>query len=241
VPELRLSRGTCPYEIHRRPRRTVGVVVRPDGRVEVHAPKRSTSSEIRAVVEEFRPWIEKKRREALDRVRRLRARRFEDGNDVPYLGANLRLRIEETDGAPDHAVVRDGSTLRVAIPRDLKPESRRAVVRFAVHRWLLGEARDVFHRRHVAMSKAVGHSAKRVLIKSMRSRWGSCGPDRLMNLNWRLVLAPERIIDYVLAHELTHIVEPNHSPAFWRRVGRACRHFDESRDWLRVHGDDLEL
>jgi predicted metal-dependent hydrolase len=241
VPELRLSHGTVPYEIHRRPRRTVGVVVRPDGRVEVHAPKRSTTGEIRDVVEEFRPWIEKKRREALERLKRRRARRFDDGDDVPYLGGTLRLRIAETNGAPADAVVKEGGSLDVAVPSDLTPTSRRAVVRFAVQRWLLDEAREIFHRRHVAMSRTVGQSARRVVIKNMKSRWGSCGPDRLMNLNWRLILAPETIIDYVLVHELTHITEPNHSPAFWRRVGRVCDHFEQSRDWLRVHGDDLEL
>lgn len=240
MPELRLSHGTVPYQVHRRARRTVGVVVRPDGSVEVHAPHRSSVTEIRDVVEEFRPWIEKKRREALSRVRARRERRFDEDDPVPYLGENLRLRITETDGTGD-AVVRDAGLLRVSVPRELTPASRRAVVRFAVQRWLLDEARDVFHRRHVAMAKLVGQTARRVVIKNMRSRWGSCGPDRLMNLNWRLVLAPERIIDYVLVHELTHIFEPNHSPAFWRRVAKACEHTDASREWLRVHGDDLEL
>jgi predicted metal-dependent hydrolase len=91
------------------------------------------------------------------------------------------------------------------------------------------------------MSRKVGVSALRVVIKDMRTRWGSCGPDRRMNLNWRLVLAPEPIIDYVLAHELTHIEVPNHSRAFWRKVARACEHASASRKWLRVHGDDLEL
>jgi predicted metal-dependent hydrolase len=241
VPELRLSHGTLPYEVHRRPRRTVGVVVRPDGRVEVHAPRRSTSREIRDVVLEFRPWIEKKRKEALQRVRRLRARRFDHGEEVPYLGRTLRLDIVEKDGAQTEPVVRDGRTLRVTVPPELTPTSRRAVARYAVQRWLLDEAREVFHRRHVSMARRVGHSARRVIIKDMRSRWGSCGPDRLMNLNWRLVLAPESVVDYVLVHELTHITVPNHSAAFWRRVGEACEHWAESRDWLRVHGDDLEL
>ena len=158
MPELRLSHGSCPYVVHRRPRRTVGVVVRPDGSVEVHAPKRSSATEIRSVVEEFRPWIEKKRRAALERLRNRRARRFDDGDPVPYLGGTLHLRINETDAAPADAVVKDGGLLHVSVPP-----------------------------------------------------------------------------------ELTHIFEPNHSPAFWRRVGRACGHFEESRDWLRVHGDDLEL
>jgi len=241
VPELRLSHGSVPYAVHRRRRRTLGVVVRPDGSVEVHAPTRSTTSEIKNVVEEFRPWIEKKRREALERLRRIRARRFDDGDEVPFLGESLRLRITETDAPRFEPVVREGRVLDVATPSDLTPTSRRAVVRFAVQRWLLDEAREIFHRRHVAMARVVGQSALRVVIKDMRSRWGSCGPDRLMNLNWRLVLAPERVIDYVLVHELTHIVEPNHSPSFWRKVGRACRDFEESRAWLRVHGDELEL
>ncbi len=241
VPELRLSHGTCPYAVHRRPRRTVGVVVRPDGSVEVHAPKRTPDREIRGVVEEFRPWIEKKRREALLRLRRRRARQFDEGDEIPYLGGTLRLRIAETDGAPPEAVVKEGGSLHVSVPRDLTPTSRRAVARFAVQRWMLDEAREIFHRRHVAMAKETGHSARRVIIKSMRSRWGSCGTDRLMNLNWRLVLAPEKVIDYVLVHELTHIVEPNHSPAFWKKVAKSCAHFAESRAWLRTHGDDLEL
>ena len=241
MPELRLSHGSCPYAVHRRPRRTLGVVVRPDGSVEVHAPKRSSETEIRNVVEEFRPWIEKKRREALHRLKKRRDRRFDDGDSVPYLGATLRLKIVESDAAPADAVVKDGGSLQVSIPPDLTPVSRRAVVRFAVQRWLLSEAREIFHRRHVAMARVVGQSARRVIIKNMKSRWGSCGPDRLMNLNWRLVLAPEKVLDYVLVHELSHIFEPNHSPAFWRRVGRACEHFEESRAWLRVHGDDLEL
>jgi predicted metal-dependent hydrolase len=80
-----------------------------------------------------------------------------------------------------------------------------------------------------------------VIIKDMRTRWGSCGPNRLMNLNWRLVLAPERVLDYVLAHELMHIEEPNHSRAFWRRVAGVCPHWGDSRRWLRRHGEDLEL
>ena len=241
MPQLRLTRGTVDYELHRRRRSTVGVVVRPDGRVEVHAPMRTSMREVRGVVEEFRPWIEKKRGEALQRARRRRARRFDHGDPIPYLGETLRLHVVEVDGPPVEPVSREGQVLSVTIPAGLPPTSRRAVTRYAVTRWLLDEARDVFHRRHVRVARAVGRSARRVVIKDMHSRWGSCGPDRHMSLNWRLVLASVPVIDYVLVHELSHIFEPNHSPAFWRRVARACENWEESRDWLRDHGDDLEI
>ena len=241
MPELRLSQGSVPYEVHRRRRRTVGVVVRPDGRVEVHAPMRSTASEIRDVVVEFRPWIEKKRVEVLERQRKLRARRFDEGDEVPYLGGTLRLHVVETQTPAEASLGDDARTLTVPVAGELTVASRREQVRFGVKRWLLGQARDVFHRRHVAMSKLVGDAARRVVIKDMRTRWGSCGPERLMNLNWRLILAPEAVIDYVLVHELTHITVPNHSRAFWRKVSAACHHAKASRKWLRAHGDDLEL
>ncbi len=241
VPELRLSRGTLPYEVHRRRRATVGVVVRPDGRVEVHAPRRASTREIRGVVEEFRPWIEKKRREALERVRRRNARRFDDGDEIPFLGGLVRLQVFERDQAEPDPVVLEGRTLEVTVPPGLTAPSRRAVARYAVQCWLLERAREVFHRRHVCIARRAGRSAVRVTIKDLRSRWGSCGPDGHMSLNWRLVLAPEQIIDYVIAHELAHITVPNHSPAFWRRVADACEHWAESRAWLRLHGDDLEI
>jgi predicted metal-dependent hydrolase len=241
LPELRLTHETLTYEIDRRRRRTVGVVVRPDGRVEVHAPLRTPVGEVRRIVEQFRPWIEKKREEAKGRSRRKRLRRFDDGDSVPFLGGQLKLAVAETDRAALDGAVREGETLRVSVPAGLDVAARRAVVRYAVLRWMLEQARTIFHERHRAASKLVGDSARRVVIKDMASRWGSCGPDRRMSLNWRLVLAPEKIVDYVLVHELCHIDVPNHSRTFWNRVSRHCGHWRDSRKWLRRHGDELDL
>lgn len=241
VPELRLTHETLTYTIDRRRRRTVGVVVRRDGRVEVHAPVATPVGEVRRIVDEFRPWIERKREELKERIRRKRLRRFDDGDLVPYLGGSLRLAIEESERPAMEAVVREDDVLRVHVPSGLAPTSRSAVVRYAVVRWLLDQARDVLHEHHVSASKRVGKSAKRVVVKDMASRWGSCGPDRRMSLNWRLVLAPPSVIDYVLVHELCHIQHPNHSRAFWRTVGEHCATWREGRAWLRKHGDELDL
>jgi hypothetical protein len=241
VPELRLTHETLTYEIQRRRRKTVGVVVRRDGRVEVVAPPRTAVTEVRRIVEEFRPWIEKKRAEAKERQRRRRLRQFDDGETIPFLGETLRLRVVPTDRPPVDGVVRDGDVLTIRVPTGLSTPSRRAVVRYAILGWLLERAREVFHERHVLAAKRVGRTAKRVVIKDMASRWGSCGPQRKMSLNWRVVLAPLPVVDYVVVHELCHIHEANHSSAFWRRVAAACEDWRESRAWLRRHGDELEL
>ena len=114
-------------------------------------------------------------------------------------------------------------------------------MRYAVIRWMLDEAREIFHRHHVDAAKRVGDSARRVIVKDMASRWGSCGPDRRMSLNWRLVFASPDVIDYVLVHELCHIEHPNHSRKFWAKVGKHCARWREGRTWLRRHGDDMDL
>ena len=118
---------------------------------------------------------------------------------------------------------------------------RRAEVRRTVLRWLLGQAQEVFHSRHVRLARRMGLAAHRMTIKEMRSRWGSCGADGRMSVSWRLILAPMVVIDYVLAHELAHIVHQDHSQVFWKRVAAGCEHWRESRDWLRRNGDELDL
>lgn len=241
MPELRLTQETLTYTIDRRRRRTVGVVVRRDGRVEVHAPMTTPMTEVRRIVDDFRPWIERKRGEVKDRIRRKRLRNFADGETIPYLGGELTLSIVEMERPAMEPVAREGDVLVVRVPTELSAASRNAVVRYAVIRWLLEEAREIFHTHHVAASKRIGKSASRVLVKDMASRWGSCGPDRKMSLNWRLVLAPPDVIEYVLVHELCHIEHPNHSRAFWREVAKHCAGWRDGRKWLRSHGDDLDL
>ena len=241
MPELRLSQETLTYSIERRRRRTVGVVVRRDGRVEVHAPVATPFVEVRRIVDEFRPWIERKREEVKSRLKKKRQRSFDDGDTVPYQGGTLTLSVAECERPAMEPVTRDGESLTVRVQAGLTPVSRSAVVRYAVLQWLLGEAREVLHEHHVSASKKVGRSARRVVVKDMASRWGSCGPDRRMSLNWRLVLAPPSVIEYVLVHELCHIEHPNHSRAFWKLVGQHCETWRVSRKWLRRHGDEIDI
>ena len=84
-----------------------------------------------------------------------------------------------------------------------------------------------------------GLAVTRVTIRNQRTRWGSCGRDGHVCLNWRLVAMPDRVRDYVMIHELMHLRRLDHSPAFWRLVAAACPHYREARQWLRAHGPEL--
>jgi predicted metal-dependent hydrolase len=84
------------------------------------------------------------------------------------------------------------------------------------------------------MAASLGHQVSRVTIRDQRSRWGSCSPSGRISLNWRLIQVPPSVRDYVLLHELTHLVESNHSPRFWKKLEAVCPWHREARTWLRA-------
>jgi hypothetical protein len=101
------------------------------------------------------------------------------------------------------------------------------------------DAESVLPARLRQLADMHGLAVERVSIRNQRARWGSCGKDGHICLNWRLVLMPETVRDYILVHELMHLRRMDHSPAFWRLVGSACPAFEEARRWLRRHGPSL--
>ena len=231
---------TLDYVLLRRRRKTISVSVSDDGEVEVRAPLRAPQRAIEEVLSLHFDWLVEQKRASEERLARARARRFEDGEAVPYMGRTLRLRLEEPV-LGGRAARLDGDELVLTPPAGVSEADRRGALREAVGRFLVERAADVFHERHVAMAKLVGVSAVRLTIKDMRSRWGSCGPKRRMSLNWRLILAPLEVIDYVIAHELTHIRHPDHSRRFWADLSRSLPGWRPARDWLKRHGDDLRF
>ena len=101
------------------------------------------------------------------------------------------------------------------------------------------KARRELPERLLELAARHGLAVSRVSVRNQRSRWGSCGRDGHICLNWRLVLMPESVRDYVLVHELMHLRRMDHSPAYWRLVAEACPDYRSARDWLRRHGASL--
>lgn len=238
-PDAPATSEAFDYVLVRSRRKSIGIQVKDDGCVEVRAPLRESQRSIDEALDRHHAWILERSRACLERRTRLRRRRFDDGEAIPYLGRTLELRLLDTAG-PERPRV-DGERLLVRRPSGLDAAASAAAIRTAVGGFLVERSADVFHDRHVAMSRLVGESALRITIKDMRSRWGSCGPKRRMSLSWRLILAPLDVIDYVIAHELTHIRHPDHSRRFWDDLARSLPGWRRSRDWLRAHGDDLQL
>ena len=124
--------------------------------------------------------------------------------------------------------------------RFLIPASRAPHKKGAMREWYIARAKERILPRVVKQARELGVSFGQARIVDNRYRWGSCTVRDNINLNWRLIKAPIFVIDYVIAHELAHLLEPNHTPRFWNIVKTQVPSMDRARDWLKEHGQILE-
>ena len=212
------------YSIRRSDRaRRVRVVVDRDRGVEVVLPRRAPERAAKAAVVELRPWIERQRRRLAVAEAAVAAR----GDTLPYLGETLHLRRE-----PGRSRVhRRGNELLVPA----------GDARDAIERFYRRSARAEVAPRLDRACAAVGRPYTGLTIRSQRTRWASCSGDGAMSFNWRLLMAPPEVLDYVVWHEACHLVVRDHSPRFWALVARFCPDHREHSRWLRRHGGTLVL
>lgn len=210
-----------PYVLRRSRRRTIGLTIDHAG-LRVGAPARAAQKDIEALIQRHGEWILSKLSEWVGRDRRPTTRVI-DGATIPYLGAPATVRIE-TGG---NRFVWDGTTLTLHLaPGSSPPEALRQA--------LCDRAKFVFAERLARYAADMGLAVPRLGLSSARMRWGSCHRERGVRLNWRLIHMPQRLIDYVVVHELAHLRQMNHSPRFWHEVGLIIPDYRECRQELRT-------
>jgi predicted metal-dependent hydrolase len=220
------------YSVRRSDRaRRVRVRVDPrSGDVEVVLPRRAAVREAASAVAELGGWIARRRAEVARAQAVVAAAR--SAGTVPYLGTELTLRPE-----PGRARVhRRGNVLLVP-----DAEAGSEVMRAALERWYRRQARIEIAPRLDAAAAAVGREYTTLTIRDQRTRWGSCSSRGGMSFNWRLLLAPEAVLEYVVRHEAAHLAVMDHSPRFWAVMGRLMPGYELPRRWLRDHGSTLVL
>jgi predicted metal-dependent hydrolase len=212
------------YSLRRSPRaRRVRVSVDGDGAVQVTLPRRAPLRAADDAVRELAPWIERRRR-ALARAASEVAR---TPGTVPYLGGELTL-VPEPRRTRVH---RRGDTLLVPA----------AGAGPAIERWYRRAARAEIGARLDAAVARAGTSYNGLTIRGQRTRWASCSSTGAMSFNWRLLLAPEEVLDYVVEHEVCHLEVMDHSPRFWRLMESRVPDWREHSRWLRRYGSTLVL
>jgi len=234
--EVATEQQTIGFVLRRSRRRSIGFTVSEDG-LRVTAPTWVTLAQIDAAVREKAPWILAKLRDRHSRREQiaLAQTRWCVGGDFPYLGRRITLA---TDAQQRHArytgdanAPRDGDLLCLALPENADSDRLRS----AAQTWLQQRAKTWFDARLGHFIARTELHVRRWGLSSAVSRWGSCSSDGSIRLNWRLIHLSPDIIDYVIAHELAHLREMNHSPAFWREVAQILPGFESARQTLRRH------
>jgi predicted metal-dependent hydrolase len=218
------SQPDIAYTIRRSTRaRRVRVNVHAHTGVEVVLPAGASERAAAAAIVELRPWIERR----LSDVRGVLAQIAERGATVPYLGTTLQLQAQ-----PERQRVhRQGE--RLLVPGgDPRP---------ALERWYRRMARHEVAMRLDHATALAGTPYRDLVIRAQRTRWASCSATGRMSFNWRLLLAPESVLDYVVWHEVCHLQVLDHSPRFWALLERHYPSYREDRDWLRRYGTTLVL
>ena len=234
--DVRLDGHLVAYEMRQARRRSIGFVVGPEG-LSVSVPRWVGLKEVDSALHEKRGWILRKLREQRERAARLQSARIDwrDGTELPFLGDNVILVL---DARTTGALLDNGGDalpgvarrlLRIGLPHTATPEQ----IRDAVQSWLQRQARRVFEERCALFAARLGVRVRRIALSSAATRWGSANADGSIRLNWRLVHFALPIIDYVVAHELAHLREMNHSPAFWDVVRSVLPDYEHSRVALR--------
>jgi predicted metal-dependent hydrolase len=227
---LQLSTGwgsrRIPYSLQLEPRRDLVITVHPDLRVEVRAPDSKPLDHVLRRIHARRSWIAQQLLD-FERLTPLPPPRFVSGETILYLGREYRLRVER-DG---HGVSLHSGRLHVRVA----PGAGQRAVRHAVDGWFRSRARDVFIARAVRLQREIGllkEVKPAFRVRRMTRRWGSCTAGGTVTLNPALIQAPASCVDYVLVHEMVHLLEPTHSPLFYRALTRAMPDWRDRRERL---------
>lgn len=219
-------------EVVRTRRKKSATIKVEEGVVSVVVPKDLELDKIHQLVEAKHLWIIEKLAIHAESMP-AREKEYVSGEAFPYLGRNYRLKVQQGDYAP---VKLTQGRLVVTLPEGIQQEH---FTRNALLRWYKRNAEKKIREKVKRYEKIVGVETSVIRVKSFKSRWGSCTPYGDLEFNWLIVLAPNRIVDYVVVHELCHLIHHDHSPQFWKEVERVMPDFKDCKDWLKANSQKL--
>lgn len=231
VPEYRESNGFV-AEVIRTDRRKSADIRVDDGAVSVVVPTNLDLSKVDELLHQKRKWIKEKlilHREAQP----VSEKQFVSGEAFSYLGRNYRLKVEKGAFQPVRLI---GGRLVVTVPEG---KEQPHMIRNALVRWYKRQAENKLAEKVKRYSPMVGVEPTSVTVRSFKSRWGSCTAKGRVELNWRIMMAPNSCVDYVVVHELCHLKQHDHSAEFWKEVRRVMPEYDHSKEWLKQNEPSL--
>jgi predicted metal-dependent hydrolase len=224
-----MSKQVVIKKVHWTTRKTFALKIDENGDLIVRAPRGSTIDDIAHVVNRKIKWIEKTQKYVLESRELSKPKNFVEGEEFLYLGKKLTLHL-----IPIGSVLVDENSL-------CAPLGNKELVQHAILSWYRRQARTIFLILANTYATKMDVTYSVIRIKNSRTRWGSCGKNGSINLNWRLVMAPIEVIEYLVIHELTHTIYRNHSKRFYNFVEKFCPNYKAMERWLQANSHIMKM
>ena len=219
------------YNLAKSNRKTASIYIERDGSISVLAPEKWSQDQINEVLERKRPWIYRGLAEWEDLNATRVTREFVSGEGFLYLGRTYRLRIVEKQAK--HLILKDGyfymRSDALEKPYEIFKEFYRA------------KGQTKINERVEYYQVKMGLEPGKVRVMELKNRWASCSENSDMNFHWKCMMAPLNIIDYIVVHELAHLIHKNHTDAFWNSIDKVLPDYIERKEWLRINGAGMNI
>ncbi|QCJ40873.1 M48 family metallopeptidase [Bacillus sp. S3] len=221
------SGKTIRFEIKYKNRTSIGITIDSYGNVEVQAPKGTPDESVLKVLEEKWNLIQEKLKEMKDRLQGIQEKVYEHGETFLYLGNVYPIKIfEDINITKDH-VVFEGEKLHIFV-KQLEDER----IKQALKRFYYQQCKSLVEKSISSYQSNFKTKPRSISISDSKTTWGTCDSKLQLTFNWRLAMAPREVIDYVVVHEMCHMVHLNHDRSFWRLVGKIMPDYIEKENWL---------
>jgi predicted metal-dependent hydrolase len=217
-------------------RKTTDIVIERNGQIVVRPPVGYTPEQVDSLVESKRLWIYRNLAEWKDLNATAVAREWVNGETFLYLGGAYRLSLVSSQD--ESLKLKDG---RFCLSRDLIEQGGTQAARTAFEQFYADKGQQRFADRVAYFAPKVGVEISSIRVKDMGYRWASCGRSGSLNFHWKCMMAPPKIIDYFVVHELCHFHHRNHTDAFWNEVDKVLPDWRERKEWLRKRGASLDI
>lgn len=226
---------TIEFTVAKSKRKSLSIAIQPDGRILVKAPLFISDGEIIKWVKSKTAWIVRQRAKVLEQQEANPPKHFKTGETFFYLGQEYELEVRMSESRAKMAGIADDKILLFS-----KTDDEAAVQKILVD-WYIKQAKSWIGKRVRFYAGQMDEAYNNITIKNQKKRWGSCSSAGNLNFNWRLILAPPEVIDYVVVHELCHLKQMNHSKEFWSEVEKVLPDYKVRKKWLDENGVKLYL
>ena len=239
MPTIQIGRAEIAYELRRSTTAAERRITVTPGHVEVMALTTDADTDIAGFLDRKRQWLFDTVRE-LEEVTANRpvVPRFMTGSKIPFRGRQSALTVRRHDGP--HVEIAHKSGFIVDLPSWVSPEAAEVVVATEIKLWLRRRVRRDVHEIATAYGGRFGLKPRSLRVAEFVTGWGSCGPSGTIQIDWRLVFAPKRVLEYVVVHEMAHLKERSHGEGFWGFLGTMLPDYERPKGWLAAHEGGLD-